>query len=286
MPIGGYDISTKELFEKALADQPDDPVGPSLEMPQVVVEPGLGSTPAVLTVTIQVSAVVLAPQPAPKILPPTPVFTLVPTPVPVPAPGVKRYGLNGWPLTSPPIELTEAEKPVNAIAVARVEPMAPSTELVTERIAEATPLPEATVLPGSIQAMDVTPRVPAATLATSTFDAESQASEVQALLADAVTRFIVSDPLTLHRQVRFELGSDAFSGVWVTLQEASGRIDVSLACPNEATHAQLCALVQREADGVARRCRRDVTLRVHRARANDDDPEVPVFLSVEVLGRA
>ncbi len=115
---------------------------------------------------------------------------------------------------------------------------------------------------------------------------ELPAHELRSLLADSVSRLLASDPLSVQRQVRFELRGETFPGVWITLQEVGGRIEVNLDCPTAAMHGQLSTLVRREADWVARRCRREVMLRVNRIGDGTEESDEPGSAPFEVWGRA
>lgn len=90
----------------------------------------------------------------------------------------------------------------------------------------------------------------------------------------------VSDRSSGPQLVRMELKSDLLPGVSVTFQEVDGRIQVDLNCRVDHSRKLLASLVRREAPEMARRCRRDLLLRVH---ADGDDLDSADRL-VEVLG--
>lgn len=87
------------------------------------------------------------------------------------------------------------------------------------------------------------------------------------------------------RQVRFELKTGLLSGVWVTLQQAQGRIEIDIRGGTGAARVHLSAVVQREVDGMARRCKRDLLVRISVGQEGHEDQDVLESL-VEVIGQA
>ncbi len=67
-----------------------------------------------------------------------------------------------------------------------------------------------------------------------------------------------------------EIRPEILSGVRVVLREAEGRVEVNFFCSVEASQQVLTAIAQREATEMARRCRRDLLVRV---QADDEDRE-------------
>lgn len=110
------------------------------------------------------------------------------------------------------------------------------------------------------------------------------ARELGALLEHTVSRLMMGEGPSGTSKIRFALKGEALAGVWVTMHEAEGRIHVEMRGGTEAARAQLEAMARREIDSLARRCKRDLLIRV----GAEEDPEgADADLSViEVLGLA
>jgi hypothetical protein len=114
----------------------------------------------------------------------------------------------------------------------------------------------------------------------------STAAVVSDWLQQAVTRLQVGEGSDGKREVRFDIQASVLPGVRVVLQEANGRVQVDFICSVDASRHVLSEIAQREASEMARRCRRDLLLRVH---TEDEDPDLDPALrprAIEVLGIA
>lgn len=110
--------------------------------------------------------------------------------------------------------------------------------------------------------------------------------DFSAVFEEMVSRLLVSEGPSGTGQVRMELKGEGLSGVWLTMKEAQGQVQVDVVCATDAARMHLSELVRRGADGAARRCRRDLVIRVGTAGR---DPQVlgEGDASIdEVLGRA
>jgi flagellar hook-length control protein FliK len=72
-------------------------------------------------------------------------------------------------------------------------------------------------------------------------------------------------------QVRLDIKPELLPGVRVIVQEAGGRIQVDFICSAESSRRLLGAVARREATDMARRCRRDLLLRVQ-SEEDDSNP--------------
>ncbi len=124
------------------------------------------------------------------------------------------------------------------------------------------------------------------TLAPSPQETTARSADLAALIERSVATFLASLDPSQPRQVRFELKAQAYAGVWVSLQEVAGRVQVEFVCASEAARQHLSAIVLREADTMARRCRRDLQFRVTADLQEDDDADLAAPPVVEVAGRA
>ncbi len=114
----------------------------------------------------------------------------------------------------------------------------------------------------------------------------SAAAAVSDWLQQAVTRLQVGEGTHGKQEVRFEIRPEVLPGVRVVLQETNGRVQVDFICSVDASRHVLSEIAQREASEMARRCRRDLLLRV---QTDDEDPDLDPVLrsrSIEVLGIA
>jgi hypothetical protein len=105
-------------------------------------------------------------------------------------------------------------------------------------------------------------------------------------LQQAISSLQVSQGTASNREVRFDIRSEILPGVRVVLQESNGRVQVDFICSVEASRHLVSEIAQREVSEMARRCRRDLVLRV---RAEDEDPDGDPALrppAIEVWGIA
>ena len=79
-----------------------------------------------------------------------------------------------------------------------------------------------------------------------------------------------------------EIRPEILPGVRVLLHELHGRIQVDFICSVEASRRALGAVARREAGELARRCRRDVLVRIQA----EDDGHQSGFDLLEALGTA
>jgi hypothetical protein len=114
----------------------------------------------------------------------------------------------------------------------------------------------------------------------------SPAAAISDWLQQAVTRLQVGEGTHGKQEVRFEIRPEVLPGVRVVLQENNGRVQVDFICSVDASRHVLGEIAQREASEMARRCRRDLLLRV---QTDDEDPDLDPALrsrSIQVLGIA
>ncbi len=105
-------------------------------------------------------------------------------------------------------------------------------------------------------------------------------------LQNAVASLQVAEGVQGARQVYLEIKPEILPGVRVVLQEVKGRVQVDFICSVQASHQVLGAIAQREAADMARRCRRDLVLRI---QVDDEDPDREMLADVrtiEVVGTA
>lgn len=148
---------------------------------------------------------------------------------------------------------------------------------VSQVLFASDPLP--TVLPTA----QVSPPTPAAPPERSP---PSTAAAISDWLQQAVTRLQVGEGTDGNREVRFDIRPEVLPGVRVVLQESNGRVQVDFICSVDASRHVLSEIAQREASEMARRCRRDLLLRV---QSEDEDSDLDPALRlrpIEVLGIA
>ncbi len=105
-------------------------------------------------------------------------------------------------------------------------------------------------------------------------------------LQNAIASLQVAEGAQGARQVHLEIKPEILPGVRVVLQEVQGRVQVDFICSVQASHQVLGAIAQREAADMARRCRRDLVLRI---QVDDKDPDREMLADVrtiEVVGTA
>lgn len=102
-------------------------------------------------------------------------------------------------------------------------------------------------------------------------------------LQQAVSALQVGEGVGGVQQVRLDIKPELIPGVRVILQEVGGRVQVDFICSVEASRQRLGAVAQREATEIARRCRREMVLRVL-TETEDGDLLSPAGL-IEVVGR-
>lgn len=81
-------------------------------------------------------------------------------------------------------------------------------------------------------------------------------------------------------QVRLDIKPEFLPGVRVILQEAGGRIQVDFICLAESSRRLLGSVARREATEMARRCGRDLLLRVH---SDEDDQDARAGTSSDAI---
>ena len=155
--------------------------------------------------------------------------------------------------------------------------VAPAPEAIPSAVQE---LPQAVAPPASLPVPISDAPVPMSQ------EAPVRGRDLAALVEESVSRFLASTGPSQPRQVRIELKGEVYAGVWISLQEVGGQVQVDLVCASEAARLQLGALVLREADAMARRCRRDLLVRVVGDPRDDDDTDRPTAAVTEVVGRA
>jgi len=107
-------------------------------------------------------------------------------------------------------------------------------------------------------------------------------SALSDLLQEAVIRLASGPSVPGATQVRLEFKADFLPGVTAIFQKAGGRIQVDFFCAVEASRQLLGAITRREVGEVARRCRRDLLLRIH---AHDEE-QAETSSVLELLGNA
>jgi len=117
----------------------------------------------------------------------------------------------------------------------------------------------------------------------------TQASEAGApkvlpeqVIEQAVARLMVGVDRDGAKQVRVELRNEWMPGVRMVLQEAGGRVQIDLICSVEASRHRLSAISSREVGDIARRCKRDLLVRVRSEESADveDSPDGHAVLGV------
>ena len=152
-----------------------------------------------------------------------------------------------------------------------------SDDPVPQVLFASDPLP--TVLPTA----QVSPPTPAAPPERSP---PSTAAAISDWLQQAVTRLQVGEGADGNQEVRFDIRPEVLPGVRVVLHESNGRVQVDFICSVDASRHVLSEIAQREASEMARRCRRDLLLRV---QSEDEDSDLDPALRlrpIEVLGIA
>lgn len=102
------------------------------------------------------------------------------------------------------------------------------------------------------------------------------------VIEDTVARLMVGVDRDGAHQVRVELRHELMPGVRMVLQEAGGRVQIDLICAVEASRSRLSAISSREIGDIARRCKRDLLVRVQSEESADaeDSPDCHVVLGV------
>ena len=114
----------------------------------------------------------------------------------------------------------------------------------------------------------------------------STSAAISDWVQQAISSLQVSQGTAGNREVRFDIRPEVLPGVRVVVQESNGRVQVDFICSVEASRHVVSEIAQREASEMARRCRRDLLLRV---QVEDEDPDLDPALrsrAIEVWGIA
>jgi hypothetical protein len=114
----------------------------------------------------------------------------------------------------------------------------------------------------------------------------STSAAISDWVQQAISSLQVGQGTAGNREVRFDIRPEVLPGVRVVVQESNGRVQVDFICSVEASRHVVSEIAQREASEMARRCRRDLLLRV---QVEDEDPDLDPALrsrAIEVWGIA